>query len=546
MSATPRRWRRRRSPTPPPRRPPALAAASPAPPPRKVHQRAERHPREAARHRPGQRARLTTRSNAACSRRARERAILTSDPPRRRALPGGAGSSCSRRPAGPRARTTRRRRRASTTRWGSQLFDAREHEQALIEFEQGQRDQAAPGGGVHDGPVRVPARSAEGRAHALPGLRDRGARRRVRRAGARPDREHRQAQEHVRHQHRPRRRDGADLSRGDARARWWRPARRPTTSRCRAAATASTSPSRTTRGRRAIVDVDIAETKPLFFKLEPIPARLEIETKPLGATLYVNGNRARNPYRQDIAPGPVEIFAEAPDYESRSIDFSLAPGEHRALVGGDPVPAHVQAALGAAGAARRVGGDRRSLRRGRGRRRHRQLDPGPERVVGLAGDRRRRVGRHRRLARSPRRSSPATSPTTARCSSWAAMWIGARRGRGGRRRRPAGRHQHGRREDPCPGPGRAAARSAISCAPGSSAARPGWRWGSPASVLVAEHAPTYGRGGNDPERRARRRDHRRATQLALQWQPYGCGWPCTVRQVDRTYAIARAGVSVQR
>jgi hypothetical protein len=87
------------------------------------------------------------------------------------------------------------------------------------------------------------------------------------------------------------------------------------------------------QGQTRIVEVDVAETKPLFFKLEPIPARLEIETVPLGATLYVNGNRARNPYHQDVSPGPVEIFAEAPDYESRAVDLSLAPGEHKSLVG---------------------------------------------------------------------------------------------------------------------------------------------------------------------------------------------------------------------
>ena len=47
----------------------------------------------------------------------------------------------------------------------------------------------------------------------------------------------------------------------------------------------------------------------------------------------MNGNRARNPYRQNVSPGPVEIFAEAPDYESRAIDLSLAPGDHKLLVG---------------------------------------------------------------------------------------------------------------------------------------------------------------------------------------------------------------------
>jgi hypothetical protein len=86
-------------------------------------------------------------------------------------------------------------------------------------------------------------------------------------------------------------------------------------------------------GQTRIVDVDIAETKPLFFKLDPIPARLEIETLPPGATLYVNGNRARNPYRQEIAPGHVEVFAEAPDHENKTVEFTLAPGERKSLLG---------------------------------------------------------------------------------------------------------------------------------------------------------------------------------------------------------------------
>jgi hypothetical protein len=81
------------------------------------------------------------------------------------------------------------------------------------------------------------------------------------------------------------------------------------------------------QGQTRIVEVDIAETKPLFFKLEPIPARLEIETLPPGATLYVNGNRARNPYRQDVLPGHYEIFAEATDHEPRTIEFTLNPGQ---------------------------------------------------------------------------------------------------------------------------------------------------------------------------------------------------------------------------
>jgi hypothetical protein len=86
-------------------------------------------------------------------------------------------------------------------------------------------------------------------------------------------------------------------------------------------------------GQTRIVEIDVGETKPLFFKLDPIPARLEIETIPPGATLYVNGNRARNPYRQNVTPGNVEIFAEATDYESKTVDLTLTPGERRILMG---------------------------------------------------------------------------------------------------------------------------------------------------------------------------------------------------------------------
>ena len=83
-----------------------------------------------------------------------------------------------------------------------------------------------------------------------------------------------------------------------------------------------------------VVDIDVADTKPLFFKLDPIPARLEIETTPPGATLYVNGNRARNPYRQDVVPGHYELFAEAQDRQARTVEFTLNPGERLLLTDG--------------------------------------------------------------------------------------------------------------------------------------------------------------------------------------------------------------------
>ena len=84
-----------------------------------------------------------------------------------------------------------------------------------------------------------------------------------------------------------------------------------------------------------VFDIDLAETKPLFFKLDEIPARLEIETDPPGATLYVNGNRARNPYHQDVAPGHFEIIGEAVDHDTRTVEFTLSAGERKLLTGGD-------------------------------------------------------------------------------------------------------------------------------------------------------------------------------------------------------------------
>ncbi len=81
------------------------------------------------------------------------------------------------------------------------------------------------------------------------------------------------------------------------------------------------------------VQIGVAETKSLFFKLEPIPARLVIETVPANATLYVNGNRAQNPYHQDVAPGRFELFAEATDYKDRTDELTLGPGDKRLLVG---------------------------------------------------------------------------------------------------------------------------------------------------------------------------------------------------------------------
>jgi hypothetical protein len=85
--------------------------------------------------------------------------------------------------------------------------------------------------------------------------------------------------------------------------------------------------------KQVSLDVDIAEAKPLLFTLDPIRARLEIETVPADATLYVNGNRARNPYRQNVDPGQYEIFAEAKQYAPRTQALVLGPAERKLLTG---------------------------------------------------------------------------------------------------------------------------------------------------------------------------------------------------------------------
>jgi len=79
------------------------------------------------------------------------------------------------------------------------------------------------------------------------------------------------------------------------------------------------------------LSIDVAETKPLFFKLEPIPAHLTIRTTPRNAALFVRGNRTQNPYVQDVPPGNYEIYAEASYYQSKRETITLAPGESRVV-----------------------------------------------------------------------------------------------------------------------------------------------------------------------------------------------------------------------
>ncbi len=78
--------------------------------------------------------------------------------------------------------------------------------------------------------------------------------------------------------------------------------------------------------------LDVGETRSLFRKLDPIPARLAIHTLPEDATLYVRGNRAQNPYMQDVEPGTYEIYAEATAYGSKRESYTLTAGENRSIV----------------------------------------------------------------------------------------------------------------------------------------------------------------------------------------------------------------------
>jgi hypothetical protein len=76
------------------------------------------------------------------------------------------------------------------------------------------------------------------------------------------------------------------------------------------------------------VEIGIAESKSLFFQLEPIPGRLQLRNLPGSATLYVRGNRARNPYDQEVEPGSYEIYAEASEHLPRREVVQIRAGQH--------------------------------------------------------------------------------------------------------------------------------------------------------------------------------------------------------------------------
>ena len=284
------------------------------------------------------------------------------------------------------------------------------------------------------------------------------------------------------------------------------------------------------QGQTRIVDVDIAETKPLFFKLDPIPARLEIETVPPTATLYVNGNRARNPYRQDVVPGRVEIFAEAPDHQSTTIELTLAPSERKLMTGGARLHLPYKqrsgrpellaastvmgALIGAGSVAAAIGsplqdGDVSAV----------LLTTGGAIAGGIVGA----------LVATP--LVPQYITDNRALFILGGMWIGGAEGAAigvvtqqiitsrGAAVLPC-------RGGPCRGPIGTQLRA------GFIASLPGWAVGLTAGALFAKKAPTYGRVALIQSAALGGGIMGAITQVALQWKPYGNSWEYTVRQPE--------------
>ena len=285
------------------------------------------------------------------------------------------------------------------------------------------------------------------------------------------------------------------------------------------------------QGQTRIVDIDLAETKPLFFKLEPIPARLEIETYPPGATLYVNGNRARNPYRQELAPGPVEVFAEAPNYIARSVDLTLAPAANERLTGtarltlpyrqrsGRPellgAATVVGGLFGAGAVVAAIGGafqDRNVSSV--------LLASGGAIAGGIVG----------LLVATP--LVPAVHPRQQGVLHHGRDVDRPRRRHADGHRRPADRHRQRHRPDAVPVPRLAAARWATSYGPAFTAASRAWRSG-----LTGQRAPAQPRADlrprrDDPERRARRRLRRGAGAGRVPLAAVRVRWAKTTRNYN--------------
>ncbi|HVU51346.1 MAG TPA: hypothetical protein VHL80_11700 [Polyangia bacterium] len=293
------------------------------------------------------------------------------------------------------------------------------------------------------------------------------------------------------------------------------------------------------QGQTRIVDVDIAETKPLFFKLEPIPARLEIATLPPSATLYVNGNRARNPYHQEIAPGHVEVFAEAPDHDSKTVDFTLSPGEQKRLLGPDSlrlsyaqrsgrpeliVTSSVMGALIGAGAvAAAIGQNLES--------------PDVASVLLVTG------GGISGAIAGALIATPLVRyiPDNRALYIMGDMWIGAVEGFSvGVIWEQVHAYKNKVVETPetlCTGPHPCRPTLGVQLRGGFVGSLPGLALGLTTGVLTADHAPTYGRATLIQSAALGGFLTGALVQLTFKWQPYGEGWQQSIRDVQTTSNI---------
>jgi hypothetical protein len=282
------------------------------------------------------------------------------------------------------------------------------------------------------------------------------------------------------------------------------------------------------QGQTRIVDIDVGETKPLFFKLEPIPARLEIETIPPGATLYVNGNRAQNPYHQDVPPGHIEIFAEATDYDSKTVDFNLAPGERKSLTGdtrvrlryvqrsGRPELVVASSLLGGViGAGAVVAGIGDSLE-----------SPNVATVLLVGGG---AVSGAVAGALIGSALSPKYIPDNQALFILGGMWIGTAEGLMGgivvKQIMINGDPAIDPCKEPCRGPISAQLRA------GFVGTLPGLAVGLTAGALTAKHAPNYGRVALIQSAALGGLALGGIGQLAFKWQPYGENWGFSVHPV---------------
>ncbi len=277
-----------------------------------------------------------------------------------------------------------------------------------------------------------------------------------------------------------------------------------------------------------VVDIDLAETRPLFFKLAEIQARLEIETGPPGATLYVNGNRTRNPYRQDVPPGHYEVIGEAVDHDQRTIEFMLSPGERKLMVGGDQFilpytqrsgrPELIVAAgiigafIGAGGVAAGIGG---------------AIDnPGVASVFlatggGIAG------GIAGALIATP--LVPRYIPDNRALFILGTMWMGAAEGAATGIIWQQVKTYNGQTVLPCPGPTPCRGPIGDQLRAGFIGTLPGLAVGLTAGALSSKRAPKYGRVALIQSAALGGAFTGALVQLAAQRKPYGSGWEYTVR-----------------